>query len=979
METVQSIVLSKEGLFTGTAVETTKGTITYPEFDIRTREFAAGLQERGIGPGKVVLLHMKRSIDMVVAMFGILKAGAAFAPIVYDYPQKRLKTVIRSSGASIVLEDDLYKEIAKEGLGKGEKFTPQMAAEDDTAMIIYTSGSTGTPKGVVQCQQAAGFLFTQYPYNLGSAGLDIDEFDTVVARINHGYVVAYHFEYPIAILNGKKLFLLTEEEQNLVPATTEVLRRNKSCSVPILPSQLCMYLEDEDFCSTLSSVKCFNFFAETIPDTLKKRLSEAEGFGGSVVSVYGQTEVFGIGWQDVKKGGDMVPSPGAVFKIMGDDKQILPAGQKGELLVTNPSMFREYLLEDTEKSGQEFAEKNVDIDGTRYVRTGDLAVMNEDGSITLHGRADRMVKYHGQRIELGEIENFLNNYQGIRNSIAIVVKGGGDRDILVAFYEGTKGKAVDEKILRTHMAEDLPVYMIPAAFVCLEEFPHNANGKIDYTALKNMPVKESCEHDKRELSDVEKLIAKITADILKMDEKEIYATSSLMALGMDSLNAVILISRLLDQGYRLTLSDYSCSYSLEEVASKVKRAEKKSREKKEVSSLVRCTDMQSLFAERILQVAHCFLCFRGIEEEELKNKVNELTRLHPVLRSSFIKDGDRFYTKVLKTRSARCEYEDIRDMGDGTGTATDDQKRLINDCIGKLFMNPDPADLIYVKAFRIYEEKTVLVIRMDHRVADGISERIILQDILSADVEAEADNYIEYLEYTADEEKRKKATDFWKDYLKGSEPAIMPQNSEPLGRHKLKRYLLSVPSDRAARLKEFCKKENISVSAFVFYHYGMSVMEVLGKDDIFILLGASGRSIFVDKMDRMVGCLVNAVPVRICKDFYEKDFMNSYLSADQYGFLQKEEIFSKCMELVKQEDLMPFVVSEIFPDSLVTEPYEPFDKLSFMAFNQGEFLWEDSEGIHLMMHPDVDRWDEKAYDQVFERLDKKVNGGIGIE
>ncbi len=973
METAQSIVLSKEGLFSGVAVETSEEKISYPEFDKKTREFAYGLSKRDIGPGDVVVLHMKRSVDMVVAMFGILKAGAAFSPVVYDYPEKRIKTIIKSSCAKLLLDDDTYREIMDGSIGFADSFEPQMAAEDDPAMIIYTSGSTGTPKGVVQCQSAVGFLFTQYPYNLGSTGIDIQDFDTVIARLNHGYVVAYHFEYPIAILNGMKLALLTEDEQTSVPATTAVLKANKSCSVPILPSQLNMYLEDEEFCKALSSVKCFNFFAEAIPDALINTLKEADNFTGSIVSVYGQTEAFGISWQDVKAGTGMVPSPKATLKIAGEDGKELSAGQKGELLVSNPSMFREYLLEDAEKSKEEFANKNTEIDGTRYVRTGDLAIMNEDGSVVLHGRNDRMVKYHGQRIELGEIESFLSNYPGIRNSIVMVVKGKGDRDLLVAFYEGAHGKAVDEKSLRSDMAEHLPAYMIPAVFVLLDEFPHNANGKIDYTALKNMPVEENIEHDKRELTDLEKLIAKNAAAILKMDENEIYASSNLMALGMDSLNAVILISRLADNGYRLSLSDYSNSYSVEEIALKVKVAEKKTAKKKEVSRLVWCTDMQSLFAENILQVAHCFLCFRGIDEDELKRKMEQLVAVHPVFRSSFIKDGEKHYTKVLKERPARCDYVDLRNLGDASGKVTDAQRKEIADTKVFLFMNPDSSDLIYVKAFRIHDDRTILVIKMDHRVADGMSEMIILQDFLSGDDLIEKDNYIEYLDYTADEMARSKATDFWREYLKGSEIAAIPGNASPLGKANFKRYLLSIEGENAAKVKELCKKESISVSAYVYYHYAIAIMDALGKNDIIMPLGASGRSIPVDGMDRIVGCLVNAVPVRIRRDYTEKEFMNSYLSADQYGFLQQEEIFSKCFNKEPGIEMMPFIVSHIFPESLVSEPYEEFEKLSYYSFYQGEFLWEDADGIHLMIHPDVDKWDEKTFDRIFENMEKQIN------
>ena len=600
MKTIQSIALSKTGAFSGVAIKTRDRSMTYPEFDRETDRFASGLIKRSIGPGNAVILHMRRSIEMVVAMFGIIKSGAAFVPVVWDFPAKRLDEVKKSSNAVLEVTDEVYSGIMRGEPYEDVKLLPVNAEEGDPAVILYTSGSTGIPKGVMQSQGSAGFLFTQYPYKLSEAGISGIEFDDVLARLNHGYVVAYHFEYPIAILNGKRLLLLSEEEQNSISDTCRFLEGSKACSVAILPSQLNMYLEDEEFVRALRNVSCLCFFAEPLSEALKKRLLELTEYKGAMISVYGQTEVFGIGWQDFRSGGGMKASPGVHICTTDEDGNILKRGEKGELVVISPGFFTEYLLGDDEQSRQEYDKKNITIDGKRYVRTGDIGTVTENKEIELYGRNDRMVKYHGQRVELAEIEEVMNNCTGIRNSCALIVTDDNQTDVLVAYYEGNHDEDADIAAIRTNMAQSLPPFMIPQYFIRLEEFPHNTNGKIDYTTLRNMPLNCKIPQDTetrpdRAPNEKEEMLLRLCSKLLKTDIKDLSVTSNLMAMGMDSLKAVMLINSLSKEGFSITIEDFVSSADIHELSGKLKSANRSKGAAKDVSKLVRCMDMQSTY------------------------------------------------------------------------------------------------------------------------------------------------------------------------------------------------------------------------------------------------------------------------------------------------------------------------------------------------------------------------------------------------
>ena len=147
-------------------------------------------------------------------------------------------------------------------------------------------------------------------------------------------------------------------------------------------------------------------------------------------------------------------------------------------------------------------------------------------------------------------------------------------------------------------------------------------------------------------------------------------------------------------------------------------------------------------------------------------------------------------------------------------------------------------------------------------------------------------------------------------------------------------------------------------------------MDVLGKDDIIMDLGVSGRSVGIPGMNKTIGCLVNAVPVRIRRGDTPKDFMHSYLQADRYGFYPAKRIYKECFGLDYVPKLNPYIVSQIFPQGLVEDAWEYYETPSFEQFPFGEFLWEDGDGLHMVWHPDVDFWEEKCLDEVEKTLEK---------
>ncbi len=981
--TIQKLVLEKKGAFDpqAPALECGGQRFTYGEFDRLTDRIAANLRKKQCGPGSPVIVRMGRTAEMVLSMYGVFKAGAAFVPVMPIIPKARFELIKKSVKAAWIIDADSYGELAGEpetdAAAEPETEAVSFANGTDPAMILYTSGSTGEPKGVVQNQHSVGFLFDQFPYKLEETGAELGEFDSILARLNNGFAGAYHYEYGAALLNGKRLVLLEEGKTGSIEETSRILEDGGTFCVTFIPSQLTFFLENKRFCRSLSAVSCLCFLAEPVSAPLQEQLEHMENFHGSMVDLYGQTECYGITWQDLRHGGKSMPSPCVRICTADEDGRLVGPGEKGELVVSSPTMFDRYLLSDAEEAARIFAGKNLVADGQRFVRTGDVGVVNEDGSIRLCGRNDRMVKYHGQRIELPEIEKAMKAVSGIRNCCALIAHSENGSELLCAYYEGENGQDADVDALCRHLRSSLPPYMIPVYYKRLDRMPVNANGKTDYKALAAIPVelKREPRGASRALSQKEQLIADAAAGLLQISADSIGAESNLMVLGVDSLNAVLLISDLAEAGYSLSLEGFVNAASVEELALKLRARDKAKvgtapKVQKEVSNLVRCSDMQTRWIQAPIQIVSGMMAFRGIEKEELGRKMQELEHCHPALRSSFIEDQGKWYTKALKTRPIRWEYTDLRKIGDGSGNLTERQKRFAAMKFNLLQSKPDMRDLIFVSAVRTADDRTVLLLRVDHRIMDGMSEKLIWDELLMEAPVEKPDNYISYLDSTGEEAVRQQAQEFWGKYLDGAAIPCVPLNKNRSGRPRYRQFHVVIDGEQEQKIRERCHLQGVSVSAYILCRYGRAIMDVLELPEAILNVAVSGRSMDVENMNRVVGCIVNTAPIRIHKTDTEKDFMNSYLQVDRYSFLNAGDIYRAAFGLETEPELLPFVVSEIFPDTLIREPHEMLFRVPFGMFRRGDFLWEDEKGLHLMLHPDVDHWEEETIVRIVRRTEE---------
>ena len=522
--------------------------LSYRELNGRANQLAHYLKRQGAGEEAKVAICMERGLEMVVAMLGTLKAGAAYVPLDPNYPAERLRYILQDSeshilltqqallpqlppfAGKVVLLDAEWKEIA----GNSPENLRRTLQPENLAYLIYTSGSTGRPKGVaITHGSAAVFIrwarevFSREDLSgvLASTSLcfDLSIFEIFVTLSSGGSVFVVENALDLAIMAEARRVTLV----NTVPSTMrELVRMN---AVP-------------------PSVKTINVAGEALPLELVRAIYAATSaervfnlYGPSESTTYSTYALLPRGYE-----GQTIPIGKAVTNtqayVLNRWLQPLPEGITGELYIGGEGLARGYFRR-PELTAERFLPNPFSaFPGERFYRTGDLVRFLPDGNLEFLGRVDHQVKVRGYRIELGEIEVALEEHGSIDQAVVVVREDerGGKR--LVAYVVGTDKKQITLNDLSAHLESRLPRYMVPDAVVSLPSLPLNANGKIDRRQLPapgaGTPLQPECIAPE---SLEEETLVKLWAEVLQ--RSPIGVNQDFFALGGHSLLALQISTR----------------------------------------------------------------------------------------------------------------------------------------------------------------------------------------------------------------------------------------------------------------------------------------------------------------------------------------------------------------------------------------------------------------------------------------------------
>lgn len=535
------------------AMQSADKQFTYQELNQGSNQLARYLHKLGIKTEMPVGICLERTTETIAAMLAVLKAGGAYVPLDPSYPPERLRFLLKDAQISVVLTqrpwasletstikviclDQEWTAIAQES----EENLSIPCSADQLAYVIYTSGSTGTPKGVMVPHRAVNRLVCQTDY------VQIKPSDRVAKVANVAFDAAT-FEVWGALLNGAELVEI-ERETTLSPANLSNELQQQQINIMFLTTALFNQTAAQ-IPDAFRSLKCLLFGGEMAnPDRVRAVLQH--GKPQHLIHVYGPTEntTFSTWYevQEVPENATTIPIGRAIANtqvyVLDAHLNLVPAGISGEIYLGGDGLARGYLNR-LELTAEKFV-ANPFCQGRnlRLYKTGDRACYRADGNVEFLGRTDHQIKIRGFRVELGEIETVLVQHPSVQTAVVNVREIEADRQ-LIAYVVPKPAAVLSDRDLRSFLKTQLPMYMLPAAFVLLKVLPLTPNGKVDRQALP-APVTEHTILVAPNTS-LEKSLVDLWCQLLGREQVGIH--DNFFELGGHSLLATQLVSRIRDR------------------------------------------------------------------------------------------------------------------------------------------------------------------------------------------------------------------------------------------------------------------------------------------------------------------------------------------------------------------------------------------------------------------------------------------------
>ena len=724
--------------------------LTYRELRRRGNQLAHALRKLGVGPESPAGLCLERSVDLIVGLLGILKAGGAYVPLDPGYPQDRLSFMLRDSGARVLvtragLQQSLQghaaavlcvdrdaEEIAREGTAA--PVTGLSAG--NLAYVIFTSGSTGQPKGVMiehrqvlnlsaALEQMSGEREFGRPLS-GSLNAPLS-FDASVQQL-------------VMLLRGHTLCLIPDEMRRDGAALKDFLRSNRIDWFDCVPSQLKLLLEEGLLAGEWSPPVVLPG-GEAIDAETWKALAGAEQ--AEFYNVYGPTECTVDSTSCRARAVPDRPSigrglPNVQLYVLDRALEPVPVGVAGELYIAGAGVGRGYWNQPSLTAERFLPCPFSGQASARMYKTGDLVRYRADGNLEFLGRVDFQVKIRGYRIELGEIEECLRQHEGVRDAAVVAREDGGARR-LVAYWVAVAEPAPAPADLRAYLARSLPDYMAPSVFVKLPAFPQTASGKVDRQAL---PEPEAQRPDLEEgfaepRTPAERTLAAIWKDLLRINKAGI--RDNFFHLGGDSILSIQMIARAAREGLRLTPKQVFLTPTIERLAATAETAPAVDAEQGVVTGPAPLTPIQHRFFESWSEVNHfnqsvLLEARTPITPASMEVALQALLAHHDALRLRFEPAGEGW--RQWNAGADSCPPFECMDLREFT---PDEQRRAIE---VKAAATQSALDIVHgpllrVVWFELGENAPARLLVVAHHLAvDAVSWRVLMEDIVSACMQA---------------------------------------------------------------------------------------------------------------------------------------------------------------------------------------------------------------------------------------------------
>ena len=845
--------------------------LTYRKLNEKANQLAHYLVSNNVHVGDIVGIYLQKSLEVIVSMFAILKAGAAFLPLDAEYPTERLNYILSNSNPKVILSSKMInKEINYNTIfvdlnnsliynNKSINNLNLKLSPEDIMYVMYTSGSTGKPKGVMVKHKNI-IRLAMYP--------NFINFSQQEVMIQTGTIVfdACIFEIFGSLLHGFKLYIIEkdklldieyfskflEEKQVTILFLTTGLFNQFGLQKPHMFKKLKYLLTGGDVISKQSTQKIIDSC-----NNLK------------IINCYGPTENGSYSTCYQITGNEInipigKPITNSSAYVVSNSGALCPVGVSGELWVGGYGVAKGY-LSNANLTNEQFIQ-NPFGEGIIY-KTGDLVKWLPDGNIEFIGRIDNQVKVRGFRIELSEIDKqILDKFSEIKNSLSIIHNINNSKIICSYIVSDTK---ININKLKTNLEKILPSYMVPTFIMQLDELPLNINGKVD---RKSLPLPNISTEKEIILprNEIDSNIISCLTNILNIDKISI--TDSFFSLGGDSLSAISFSSKLSEKlGLNISvqdifeypiikdLSDYISTLTEKRTINIITRAEKMeyyplSSAQKRIYYSSNLDNNSTLY-----NIAGGIIVDKILDVEKLQECFYTLINRHEALRTHFdIKNNE-----VVQIIDDKVDFKLDLDSFDTT-----DLNKIYTDFVKPFDLSKAP--LFRTKLVKLKDDKMLLLLDMHHIISDGTSLGILLQELCDLYNNKELkEKQIDYKDFTLwekeqfESEKFKTSKEYWVNQFKDEIPLLnMPTiNPRPsVQSFEGSNYHTKLSKEVFDKVNKVAKDLNITPYMLMLSCYYILLSKYTSQDDIVVGTPIVGREL--PDLSNMLGMFVNTLAMR---------------------------------------------------------------------------------------------------------------------
>ena len=907
-------------------------TLSYGELNRRANQLAHHLRELGVRPDERVAVCLDRSLEMIVGLLAVLKAGGAYLPLDPAYPSDRLRYIVDDSAPAVLLKEghregpftgienrlpvvDLTGPAVAWSNQPNSNPEPAGLTSRDLAYVIYTSGSTGTPKGVVIEHHS---LVNLICWHCASFELKCGMRSSSVASF--GFDAATWEIWPPLSVGATVLLSSPMEARD--PEALLAWWSEKKPDVSFLPTSIAEFALAHGIINPLQRTLLVG------GDLLHRLPVKALPF--ALINNYGPTETTVVATSGLVELSAEAPSIGrpianAQVYILDEYWQPVPIGVQGELYIGGAGVGRGYLNRPERTAERFVVDPFSEEAGARMYRTGDLGRWLADGNIEFLGRNDYQVKIRGYRIELGEIEARLAEHEGVNEAVVVVHEDAPEEKRLVAYYTCMEGTAreIGAEELRSHLHTKLPKYMVPAAYVRLERLPLSPNGKVD---RKGLPAPDGDAYGVRKfeaaVGEIETVLARIWADALKVER--VGRHDDFFELGGHSLRAMRFISQLRQAlGVEVAISDLFAHSDLAGFALVVERAAQTTLPA--ITPAERGGPLPLSFAqqriwflaqmEKVSEAYHIFYGWRlkgPLHYAALRRALDHIVRRHEALRTTFepINGDPAQWIHSADESVFHLVEHDLREQID----AQKELERVVAQEASATF-DLEAGPLIRGRLVQVGPDEHALLITMHHIVSDGWSMDVLMNELsvlYAAFVRGEEDPLpeleVQYADYAVwqrqwmEGEMLRQQAEYWERTLGGA-PALLElpmDHPRPAQQDYAGGWVeLELEEELTRGLNELSKKHGTTLYMTLLAGWSALLSRLSGQEDILVGVPVANRGRM--EIEGLIGFFVNTLALRldVSGSLTVSELLNGVKDQVLAGQLHQDIPFEQVVEIVR--------------------------------------------------------------------------------